>query len=284
MHNDRVDVIYVTKGNGDRVPFDENKLRKALKNSGAGLPEVEKALSAVKKTLYQGISTRKIYQTAYRILKKSSRHSAGRYRLKKAIMELGPSGYPFEKFMGRIMESRGYRSAVNRHIRGKCVEHEVDIVADNEQEKIMIECKYHSDSKRNCDVKVVLYIESRFRDVAATWEEAEPENNKHFVGMVATNTRFSEDAIRYAECAGLRLVSWDYPAGNSLKEWIDRSGYHPITSLSLLKTTEKQQLLEKGVVLCRDIKNNIPLLKEMGLCDNRIDKLLAEANLLAGEL
>ncbi len=277
-------IIYVTKGNGDRVPFDENKLRRALKNAGAGTREVEKALTAVEKTLYQGISTRKIYQTAYRILKKSSRHSAGRYRLKKAIMELGPSGYPFEKFMGRIMESRGYQSAVNRHIQGKCVEHEVDIVAANDREKIMIECKFHSDSKRNCDVKVVLYIASRFKDVAAAWQEAEPGDNKQYVGMVATNTRFSEDAIRYAECAGLRLVSWDYPAGESLKEWIDRSGYHPVTSLSQLKTSEKQYLLEKGVVLCRDIQNNLPLLREMGWTDNKLNKLVAEANLLAGEL
>jgi len=278
------DPIYVTKGNGDRVPFDENKLRKALKNSGAGERDVEKALQAVKKNLYQGITTHKIYQTAYRTLKKSSRHTAGRYRLKKAIMELGPSGYPFEKFMGRIMESRGYQAAVNRHIRGKCVEHEVDIVAGNANEQIMIECKYHSDNKRNSDVKVVLYIESRFRDVAAAWRKAHPEDTRQYFGMVATNTRFSEDAIRYAECAGLRLVSWDYPAGNSLKEWIDRSGYHPVTSLSLLKTAEKQHLLDKGVVLCRDIKSNVPLLKEMGLCDNKIKKLLAEANLLAGEL
>ncbi len=278
------DPIYVIKGNGDRVPFDENKLRTALKNSGAGTHEVEKALAAVKKILFQGISTRKIYQTAYRVLKKSSRHSAGRYRLKKAIMELGPSGYPFEKFMGRIMESRGYQSRVNVHASGKCVEHEVDVVARNGQEQIMMECKFHSDSKRNVDVKVVLYIASRFRDVSAVWQQNEGESPRHYFGMVATNTRFSEDAIRYAECEGLRLISWDYPAGNSLKEWIDRSGYHPITSLSQLKTAEKQYLLEKGVVLCRDMKNNLPLLKEMGFGEIKINKILAEANLLAGEL
>ncbi len=276
--------IYVTKGNGDRVPFDENKLRRALKNSGAGTKEVEKALAAVKKILYPNISTRKIYQTAYRILKKSSRHSAGRYRLKKAIMELGPSGYPFEKFMGRIMESRGYQALVNVHARGKCVEHEVDVVARNDKEQFMIECKYHSDSKRNVDVKVVLYIASRFRDVSAVWRQNEGDDPRQYFGMVATNTRFSEDAIRYAECEGLRVISWDYPAGNSLKEWVDRSGYHPITSLSQLKTAEKQLLLEKGVVLCRDIKENISLLEEMGFNKMKINKVLAEANLLSGEI
>jgi Holliday junction resolvase-like predicted endonuclease len=278
------DPIYVTKGNGDRVPFDENKLRRALKNSGAGTLEIEKALSAVKKSLYPGIGTHKIYQTAYRILKKTSRHSAGRYRLKKAIMELGPSGYPFEKFVGRIMESKGYQTTVNRHIRGKCVEHEVDVVARNDREQLMIECKYHQDSKRNSDVKVALYIHSRFQDVEAVWKNAEPGSKRKYYGMVITNTRFSDDAIRYGECAGLKMVSWDYPAGNSLKNWIDRSGYHPVTSLSQLKVSEKQKLLEKGIVLCSDIRENLSVLKEMGLCDNRMKKVLAEANMLSGKL
>lgn len=278
------EAVYVTKGNGDRVPFEENKLRRALRNSGAGTLEVEKALAAVKKNLYQGISTHKIYQTAYRILKKSSHHSAGRYRLKKAMMDLGPSGYPFEKFVGRLMESKGFQSKVDVIVQGKCVQHEVDVVARKDQQQIMIECKYHSDSKLNSDVKVALYIHSRFWDVAAAWKDAEPDAGMQYQGMVITNTRFSDDATRYAECAGLKLVSWDYPNGDSLKDWIDRSGYHPVTSLSQLKKAEKQQLLEKGVVLCRDLANNEPLLKEMGIEDNRIKKLLNEANLLSGEL
>ncbi len=278
------DTIYVTKGNGDRVPFDEDKLRRALKNSGAGTLDVERALAAVKKSLYQGIGTHKIYQTAYRILKKSSRHSAGRYRLKKAIMELGPSGYPFEKFVGRLMESRGYQTRVNLIIQGKCVQHEVDVVARNQQEQIMIECKFHSDSKRNSDVKVALYIHSRFQDVAASWKQDEPDANIQYKGMVVNNTRFSDDATRYAKCAGLQLVSWDYPNGNSLKDWIDQSGYHPITSLSYLKKTEKQQLLDKNVVLCRDIEKNEPLLKTLGIPDYRIKNLLSEARQLSGKL
>ncbi len=278
------DPIYVTKGNGDRVPFEEDKLRRALKNSGAGTLEIEKALAAVRRSLYQGIGTHKIYQTAYRILKKSSRHSAGRYRLKKAIMELGPSGYPFEKFVGRLMESRGYRATVNVIAQGKCVQHEVDVVARNDSEQIMIECKFHSDSKRNCDVKVALYIHSRFQDVSAAWAKAEPDADIRYTGMVATNTRFSEDAIRFSKCAGLKLVSWDYPNGNSLKDWIDRSGYHPITSLSYLKKAEKQRLLEKSVVLCRDVKDNEPLLRELGIPDSRISKLLSEASQLSGKL
>ncbi len=276
--------IYVTKGNGDRVPFEEDKLRRALKNSGAGTLEIEKALAAVRKSLYQGIGTHKIYQTAYHILKKSSRHSAGRYRLKKAIMELGPSGYPFEKFVGRLMESKGYQASVNVIASGECVQHEVDVVARNDSEQIMIECKFHSDSKRNCDVKVALYIHSRFQDVSAVWKKTEPDAGIRYVGMVATNTRFSEDAIQYAKCAGLKLVSWDYPNGNSLKDWIDRSGYHPVTSLSYLKKAEKQLLLEKGVVLCRDVKDNEPLLRELGIPDSRISKLLSEASQLSGKL
>lgn len=276
--------IYITKRNGDRAPFDEEKLRQALIRSGAKSPELEEALEEVKRILYDGIGTHKIFQAAYRSLKKRSHHSAGRYRLKKAMMELGPSGYPFEKFVGKLLESKGYQTKVDEIVQGTCVSHEVDVVANNGHEQIMVECKYHSDITIKSDVKVALYIHSRFLDVANAWAAASGDLKMKYRGMVVTNTRFSDDATRYAECVDLQLISWDYPKIGSLKDWIDQSGYHPVTSLSQLKKTEKRQLLEKGVVLCRDLQENESLLKEMGIEDNRIKKLLDEANLLSGEL
>jgi len=273
-------IIYITKSNGDRVPFDEEKLREALKHSGARPEQVEEALERVKQNLFEGISTHKIYQTAYRILQKRSRHVAGRYRLKKAMLELGPSGYPFEKFVGKLFESKGYTTHVNAHIQGACIQHEVDVVAKKESHQIMVECKYHGDNRGKSDVKVALYIHSRFLDVSKAWKAIQNDESMVYEGMVVTNTRFSDDATKYAACTGLRLVSWDYPMGNSLKDWIDRSGYHPITSLSLLKKSEKQFFLEKGIVLCRDLKDYSHLLEQLGMNVQKSHKVLAEAESL----
>ena len=276
------DSIKIKKRNGDLAPFDEEKLRRALIRSGAKPRDLEEALEAVQGVLYDGIDTHKIYQTAYNSLKKRSHHSAGRYRLKKAMMDLGPSGYPFEKFVGKLLESQGYQSSVNVIVQGACVSHEVDVVALKGNEQLMVECKYHTDVSIKSDVKVALYIHSRFQDVSKAWAADSEDMEMKYQGMIVTNTRFSTDATQYAECVGLKLISWDYPRSGSLKDWIDQSGYHPITSLGLLTKNEKVRLLEKGLVLCRDVNRQRDLLEEVVLNKNKIPRILAEAHALSG--
>lgn len=274
--------IHITKRNGDVAPFDEEKLRQALIRSGANPHDLEEAMKAVRGILYDGIDTHKIFQTAYKSLKKRSHHSAGRYRLKKAMMELGPSGYPFEKFVGKLFESKGYQASVNMIVQGACVSHEVDVVALKGKEQVMVECKYHSDVSIKSDVKVALYIHSRFLDVSKAWAAASEDPEMKYQGMIVTNTRFSKDATQYAECVGLKLISWDYPRSGSLKDWIDKSGYHPITSLGLLTKQEKIKLLEKGLVLCRDVNRQKNLLEEVGINKNKIPRVIEEAYALSG--
>lgn len=46
-------------------------------------------------------------------------------------------------------------------------------------------------------------------------------------------------AIKYGSCAGLNLLSWDFPKGNSLREQIDASGLYPLTYLTTLSLNEK---------------------------------------------
>ncbi len=272
--------ILIRKSNGEKVPFDESKLRTALQRSGASETDIELAMERVYKILQEGISTRKIYHYAYQSLRKLSKHAAGRYRLKRAMLELGPSGYPFEKFVAKLLETQGYKCTVNVLQQGKCVSHELDVIAEKDNIRIMIECKYHSEADRKSDVKIPLYINSRFLDVKSVWEKENPA--LFYKGMVVTNTRFSQDAVDYAKCEGLLLVSWDYPRHNSLKYQIDKAGLHPITSLGLLKKSEKQQLLDKGIVLCRQLVENAVLLENMRIHKSRIKNIINEANEIIG--
>ncbi|MCE4566325.1 restriction endonuclease [Maribellus sp. CM-23] len=273
--------LHVTKGNGEKVLFDAGKLKQALQSSGAGKQEQESIVRLVRDELYDGIPTRKIYQLAFSLLKKESYKMAGRYRLKNAIMELGPTGFPFEKFVGRVLETMGYQVETGVIVKGKCVQHEVDVVARKNGEMLMIECKFHSDSLTKSGVQVPLYIHSRFLDVKAAWEK-QYGTDLQYHGGVVTNTRFSEDAMSYGTCVGLFMVSWDFPQGEGLKQYIDKSGLHPLTSLISLSKAQKQQLLEKGIVLCSEITNQPDLLREMGLPEKQINRILREArNLIA---
>jgi len=274
--------IQVTKGNGEKVLFDREKLKQALGSSGAETAEQEKIARQVEARIYNGIPTRMIYRMAFDLLKKESHKTAGRYRLKNAILDMGPTGFPFEVFVGKIFETMGYVVETSVIVQGKCIQHEVDVVARKPGEMIMVECKFHSNSSTKSGVQVPLYIHSRYLDVKAAWEE-QYGKDIFYKGGVVTNTRFSDDAVQYSKCAGLVLISWDYPSDTGLKYWIDKTGLHPLTSLISLTKKEKKQLLEKGIVLCSQLKENRNILEEIGITQNQIKRVIREAEILIAE-
>lgn len=270
-------LITVTKSSGKKMPFLEEKLIRSLKRSGASKSQIKTIVTCIKKELYKGISTKQIYNRAFALLKQQQPVCASKYKLKKAIYELGPTGFPFERFVGAIYSYSGYEIKIGQIIQGKCVSHEVDVIATKNNKTMVIECKFHSDQGRNCNVKIPLYIHSRYSDII------DCEKNKYLLpseGWVITNTRFTTDAITYGNCSGLHLLSWSYPEGNSLKDLIDRLGLYPITVLSLLSNKEKVFLLEQDVVLCRQLLKEVFLLDHLGILESRKKRIINELQLL----
>lgn len=267
-----VETIEIIKASGEKTVFSTKKLKRSLHHSGANKETMEHIVSKVLEELYDGITTKEIYNRAYAMLKQKKPVFASRYKLKKAIYELGPTGFPFEKFVAAVMEFSGYKVSINTLLMGACVHHEVDVVASKNGEKTLIECKFHSEKGRKCDVKVPLYINSRFNDIKKIDGKAEPIGQ----GWLATNTRFTEDAKRYGHCVGLYLLSWDHPKGDSLKERIDRLGLYPITVSTILSKREKQFLLSRDVVLCRQLLDDIFYLDHLGIAEERKLKIFSE--------
>lgn len=272
--------IFITKASGETAPFSAEKLRQSLHRAGAGEEVIDSIEKEIGQRLYPGITTKEIYRRAFSMLRKASAHLAAKYKLKKALQELGPSGYPFEKYVGEILKHEGYKTKVGQIVQGYCVQHEVDVIASKGDQHFMIECKFHSDQGRKCDVKIPLYIHSRFLDVEKAWEQKLGHGHKFHQGWVVTNTRFTTDAIQYGTCAGLNLVSWNYPPKGSLRERIDGSGLHPVTCLTTLTKKEKQLLLDKGIVLCKELCQNEQILSDAGVHPSRLPKVMEEARLL----
>ncbi len=268
--------LIVTKASGEEVVFSMDKLRQSLRNSGATEEQVDKVIKVIEPQLFNGISTKKIYTWAFSILKKSTGSVAAKYQLKKAITEFGPSGFPFEKFIGKLFEQKGYHVKVGIIVHGTCVSHELDVVASSETEHMMMECKFHSTQGKMSDVKVPLYIHSRFNDVKGQWLLNKQLKDKQLKAWVVTNTRFSPDALRYGTCAGLNLLSWDYPLNDSIKVMIDRYKHYPITCLTLLTKPEKEHLLENNVVLCSELKDDYARLNALHIPDKRIQQIKKE--------
>lgn len=232
--------ISIVKKSGDIVAFDVEKLINSLRRASAGENVIQQIVGEVQSKIYEGMTTTKIYKIAFDLLKKYSRVSASKYKLKNALLELGPSGFPFEKLVGKLMAHEGFATEVGIIVPGNCVSHEIDVIAQKEDNHYFIECKFHSDQGRFCNVKIPLYVNSRFLDVEKQWKKQKSNEGKISKGGVYTNTRFTTDAIQYGKCAGLLMASWDYPLGNGLKERIDISGLHPLTALTTLTKTKNK--------------------------------------------
>lgn len=274
--NSNSNTVLIKKASGEKEAFDVEKLKESLRKAGAEETIIEQVTREINSWIYDGISTQKIYSRAFSLLRREKKYLASRYKLKKAIMELGPTGFPFEHFMGKILENQGYSTEIGQVIQGRCVSHEVDVVATREKEQYFVECKYGQSAGKTVSVQVPLYIRSRVDDIIAKRKESENYQGYSFFGWVVTNTRFTSDAIDYGKCSGLNLLSWDYPSGNGLKDIIDREKIYPITVLHNLTKIEKQHLMEQGTVICRQLIEKPEVLDEFQFSSKQYRDLMEE--------
>jgi hypothetical protein len=275
--------ILVEKHSGEKEPFSPEKLHDSLARAGAAQAMIDKVEASLRPQMYDGITTSEIYRKAFQLLKKLKNSTAARYSLKNAIMDLGPTGYPFEQFVGELLRQMGYQVEVGQLVAGHCVQHEVDVVARNDHEQFMVECKFYNHQGKYCNVKVPLYIDSRFRDIQKQWRLLPGNKDFTFSGWVVTNTRFTTDAMNYGRCVGLKLLSWDYPRHEGLKEMIERSGLFPVTVLTTLNKKQKQILLDGKIVLCRQLKSRIGVLASLGLGRGKEKNVIQELDELLGD-
>ncbi len=255
--------LLVKKYDGTLMPFDRSRLLNSLKRSGATNYIAELITKAIELESYDGITTKNIYRKASKLLTKHERGTGIKYRLKQAIMDLGPSGYPFEKFVAELFKQRGFEVEVGVMMQGYSVTHEVDVVAQNPDKYYVVECKFHNNQATKTDVKIPMYIHSRVQDLHKVLKRGEAKDKKSYVGWIVTNTRFTKDAIKFGEDYGLAMLSWDYPADGGLRDWIELDGLHPITSLSTLNKKEKRVLLDAGVVRCKQLYENPSIMNEL---------------------
>lgn len=272
----------VVKYSGDTVDFNSNKLLKSLLKAGANPEQAQHIISTISAQLFDGMATKQIYKMAFALLKKNSNAHAARYNLREAIRMLGPAGFYFEKYIARLFESEGYKTKTNLVLQGKCVTHEIDVLIQKDSEMGMVECKFHAGREVASDVKVPMYILSRFNDLKTKSHPFFDSKSPLTSCWIVTNNRFTADAITFANCSGLQLLSWNYPENNCLKSKTDQNKLYPITCLTTLSLAEKEHLLQEELLLVKDILVQSSVLNTIGLSPNRIQNVLKEARELCG--
>lgn len=269
----------VIKASGREEVFDSGKLINSLVRSGAPEDVAAEIAKRVEAQVAPSTRTRHIYRLARRMLRKYNHVSGMRYSIKKAISSLGPSGYPFEKYFAKILAAYGYAVELNRTIEGFCVSHEVDVLASKDREQCVIECKYHTEGGKATDVKTAMYVHSRVEDI----KKASGLNKNGLritQGWLVTNTRCTSDAIRFADCTGLRIVSWRHPGAESLEKMIEGRRLYPVTILSSIKKQSLDLLLNNNIILAQDIADmdEQTFIRKSGLDIRTAQALKAEAD------
>jgi hypothetical protein len=264
----------VIKASGEAEPFSEDKLRRSLEKSRASGEAIQRILWKIKNGLKDGTRTADIYRLAFSLLKKEKKFLAARYALKKAVMALGPEGHLFERYVGEFLKVRGYAVEIATMMQGACVSHEVDVAARKDGHLIVVECKFHNHPGVKSDVKVTLYAHARFEDLRKRPGSGPGSGPNE--AWVVTNTALTSDAIRYAECVGMKAIGWNYPPDGSLQDVIQETHLYPVTCLTGLNQMEKKQLLDRGVLLCTDLAHNRSLLTSLGMDSPRAARVIAE--------
>jgi len=267
--------ITITKADGTQEFFKVEKLRRSLRRAGADAGEIHEILADVEKTLFDGIKTQEIYRHAFALLRNSQPPAAARYSLRRALFNLGPTGFPFEVFLGRLFAEDGYQTKTGIILQGKCADHEIDVAAYKENHSFIAEAKFHSRPGVKSDLQVAMYSYARLLDL----KEAKICNDD-ICGIsefwLITNTKFTSTAQKYGTCVGLNMLSWDYPKNNNLHDRIQRAGVYPVTVLQSINSSQKETLIARGMILCRDIVDNQHSLRHLHLSKKKHEALMAE--------
>lgn len=265
----------VLKADGTVEPFDEGKLLSSIKRAGVSENLHAQVIAHIKSKLYENIPTSEIYKHIEGYFSATNKqYYQIKYSLKRAIMELGPTGFPFEVYVAEILRAQGFQVEVGTVLFGKCVNHEVDVVATNHSEKLMVECKFHNSPGTKSDLHVSLYTKARFEDL----------NQKHEFShaLLVTNTKITLDALSFANCEGIRVLSWSYPDGESLRDLIEKYKLYPITSLTFLSFSEKQELLSQNIVLLKQICSDPSVLNKLTIAKNKLEEIKEAARKVCG--
>lgn len=268
--------IQITKADGTVEHFKIEKLRRSLRRSGAQPEEVNRVIAQIIPTLVAGVTTQEIYRNAFKILHQSDSPVAARYSLRRALFNLGPTGFPFERFLARMFALEGYTTKTGSLLQGRCAEHEIDLAAYKEDHSFVGEAKFHARPGIKSDLQVAMYSYARLMDLKGSKICHEDICGiKEF--WLITNTKFTSTARDYGECVGLKLLAWNYPKHNNLHDRIQRLRIYPITVLQGLTATQVKMLIERDIIICSDLVANPQVLQHLHLGTKRHESILNEA-------
>ena len=275
--------LYVINNSGEKELFSWKKVCNSAERVGASKILAKEIANIIEKEVYSGVLTREIFKRVEQILSKEYPRGRIRFRLKKAIRRLGPSGFPFEKYVANIFKQLGFSVKINQYVKGQCVRHEIDFLAKEEKYFLIGECKYHSLPGGRVDLKVGLIHYARFLDLKTgnSFKKIKSERLK-MRPIIVTNTKFTSKVIEYCKCSGVDLLGWKYPEGRGLEYVIESEKFYPITILPSLTSNLLEIFYQERLILVQDLlkMDLVKFSKKTGISKKKISAIKKEAEIL----
>lgn len=244
----------IRKSSGRLEEFKKAKYLKSVKDAGVSKAIAEEILSEVEKSIKQNTTTDQISKKTAKVLSKHNMKAATNYNLRRGLSMLGPAGFMFEHYISELLRAEGFKNRRNVYIKGKCVSHEIDVVASDKSGVYFLEIKYHNKHFIKTHVDVAMYAYARLLDIVPDKDMREGKiDGKRRQMWVITNTKFTRNAIQYGECMDMKMLAWNYPKTFGLKDIITSYNLYPVTSIPQITQGMFERLAEKHILLTRDL-------------------------------
>lgn len=281
-------VPYIINSRGEQEPFSVKKVYRSARRVGASAKLAQRITEEVSQLVYTGISTKDIFKEVRQRLHQETPMAAVRFNLKEAMKMLGPTGFPFEKYISNVFKHWGHKVKINQLFSGKCCSgYEIDFTAEKDGVLKIGECKYHHINQGPVQIEVALANYARFWDIKNRFDSLEHLSGaKEICSILVTNARFSSRAIQYSECLGVELLGWNYPKGKGLEYFIDSQNLYPVTILPSFKKEWGDVFAAAGLMLAKDLLTNDikSLNRQLRLPLNQLHFLASQAAALIPEV
>jgi len=247
--------LYVINSRGDKELFSLQKVYRSARWAGASKELSRKIAKVIEKEVYSGIRTSEIFKKVKRLLRQKTPRVALRFNLKEGMRKLGPTGFPFEKFIGEIFRKLGFKVGINQHLPGSCLrDYEIDFLAEKGNLIYVGECKYRNFPGERVHSKDALASYARFLDILnGPFFKTKKYRNFKIKTILVTNTKFTNRAKNYSDCVDIETLGWKVPRNKGLEYLIEKEKLYPVTILPSLNKYLKDIFVFEKMMLVEDV-------------------------------
>jgi hypothetical protein len=272
--------LSVNKADGSKQLFDKEKIVRTCVRMGAPREVAEAVAGKIEKRAHDGIKSKQILNMIFRHLARYNEAVKNHIDLRRALALMRPKP-DFEQFVQILLREHGYEVTPNLIVRGKCVEHEIDAIAEKDGKTYAVEVKHHFNHHALTGLDVSRIARAIFEDITEGFKLGLNSINLDKATVIC-NTKYSDHAKRYGECRGIEQIGWNYPAQHGLEDMIENKKLYPITYLKTLDTTLRRKLAGEGIILLRQLVSYEPeaLSARLRTSRDRIDVLIEKAKVI----